>query len=592
MEKLTFPFQYFDQPQQRIYWLYLATAFLFASLPYMIKKSSAPKGSYPGLFSYLFPQHIYLHKSAINDYLFFFTNTLLMALLITPFFSFTSINVANLVNYLLSNSFPLLIGSLEENHLYLAIGLTLLIGLLSDFAIFFVHYLQHRVSWLWEFHKVHHSAEVLTPLTVYRMHPMDTILNASFTGLFIGAAIGVLQFIFKTELPIFNIAGTNLTFIFFYLCAYNLRHSHIWLSYGGFFNRIFISPAQHQIHHSSDSKHFNQNMGFIFAFWDSIFGTLYVPKQKESLRYGINQHENTKFNSFWSLYLMPFINIINNFKFSRTFSIKHNLSVIVFATIVGSALYFSNKTAITPINVESIFLEEMTWQEIRDAVSAGKNKVIVPTAGVEQNGPHMILGKHNHIVRYTSARIAEKVKNTLVSPVMNYVPEGTIDPPEGHMRFAGTLSISDHLFAEVLKSTANSLKSHGFKTIIFIGDSGGNQAIQNQVAEQLTDLWSSSGIRVIHIGNYYSENGQTRYLLNKGFSPAQIGNHAGIRDTSELLAIYPQGIRSDLIQDNSTTVFLESGADGDANKARSEIGEVLLDLKINAAVKQIKSIEH
>ena len=592
MEKLTFPFQYFDQPQQRIYWLYLATAFLVASLPYMIKKSSAPKGSYPGLFSYLFPQHIYLHKSAINDYLFFFTNTLLMALLITPFFSFTSINVANLVNYLLSNSFPLLIGSLEENHLYLAIGLTLLIGLLSDFAIFFVHYLQHRVSWLWEFHKVHHSAEVLTPLTVYRMHPMDTILNASFTGLFIGAAIGVLQFIFKTELPIFNIAGTNLTFIFFYLCAYNLRHSHIWLSYGGFFNRIFISPAQHQIHHSSDSKHFNQNMGFIFAFWDSIFGTLYVPKQKESLRYGINQHENTKFNSFWSLYLMPFINIINNFKFSRTFSIKHNLSVIVFATIVGSALYFSNKTAITPINVESIFLEEMTWQEIRDAVSAGKNKVIVPTAGVEQNGPHMILGKHNHIVRYASARIAEKVKNTLVAPVINYVPEGTIDPPEGHMRFAGTLSISDHLFADVLKSTANSLKSHGFKTIIFIGDSGGNQAIQNQVAEQLTDLWSSSGIRVIHIGNYYSENGQTRYLLNKGFSPAQIGNHAGIRDTSELLAIYPQGIRSDLMQDNSTTVFLESGADGDASKARSEIGEVLLDLKINAAVKQIKSIEH
>ena len=590
MEKLMLPFQYFYQPEQRIYFVYLASAFVLAAVPYMIKKSTTPKGSYPNLFNYMFPKQVYLHKSAINDYLFFFSNTLLMILLITPLFSFVSINFANFINNLLGELIPTIKNGISLNQFYLAVGFTFIIGLVSDFAIFFIHYLQHRIPWLWEFHKVHHSAQVLTPITVYRMHPVDNILTISFSSLAVGLAAGISQFFLKTNLSIFNIAGTNLTFIIFYLCAYNLRHSHIWLSYGSFFNRIFISPAQHQIHHSSDKKHFNKNMGFIFAFWDNMFNTLYLPIQKEYISYGINPHENKKFNTFWSLYLMPFINLYDNCKLSRFFCVKNQLSLIVFLLIIGLSLYFSMEKEHPPIKVESIFLEDMTWLEVRNAITTGNTRVIVPTAGVEQNGPHMVLGKHNHVIKYTSARIAEKIGKTLVAPVINYVPEGNIEPPDGHMLFSGTLSISEKIFSDLLKSTASSLNAHGFKTILFIGDSGGNQTTQNLVAQELNELWSSRGVRVIHIDDYYKNNGQVQFLLNKGFSPNQIGNHAGIRDTSELLMVYPKGVRSSLLKDNSTTDILASGADGDSRIANPAIGNTMLNLKINAAVNQINSL--
>lgn len=587
MEKITLPFEYLNDPQQRIYWFYLASAFLVASIPYMVKKAKAPKGAYPGLFSYLFPKQIYFNQSAINDYLFFFSNTLFLALLITPAFSLLTINVANLVNSLLSDYFVQPNILVQLNRLFMAISLTIILALLSDFAIFFIHYLQHRIPWLWEFHKVHHSAEVLTPITVYRMHPVDIILTTSFSGLFVGAALGTFQFIFKSDVPILNISGTNLIFIFFYLCAYNLRHSHIWLSYGRFFEHIFISPAQHQIHHSSDSSHFDKNMGFIFAFWDYLFGTLYVPERPEIIRYGINQQENKHFNSFWSLYLMPFISIFRKFHFSDVIKVKRLLSFLVFAIIVGVALLFSNTQSSSTSSTESIFLEDMTWQEVRDAISNGNNRVIIPTAGIEQNGPHMVLGKHDHVIRYTSSKIAEKIKHTLVAPVINFVPEGNIDPPDGHMRFSGTVSVSEQLFSELLKSTATSLKAHGFKTIYFIGDSGGNQASQHSVALELREAWSVFDVQVFHIGDYYYENGQSQYLLNKGFKTEQIGSHAGIRDTSELLKVYPKGVRNTLLNNYSTSDFIESGANGDASKADPGIGQVLLDLKINAAVNQI-----
>ena len=127
------------------------------------------------------------------------------------------------------------------------------------------------------------------------------------------------------------------------------------------------------------------------------------------------------------------------------------------------------------------------------------------------------------------------------------------------------------------------------KKIAFIGDSGGNQAMQQAVADKLNTEWNGRGAKVIQVGDYYKQNGQVAYLLNQGFSSKQIGGHAGIRDSSELLAVNSDGVRRSLLRDYSSSVFTEVGADGDSSKANVVIGRFLLGLKINAAVKQIQN---
>ena len=146
---------------------------------------------------------------------------------------------------------------------------------------------------------------------------------------------------------------------------------------------------------------------------------------------------------------------------------------------------------------DTVFLEKLTWEEVRDAVTAGKTTIIIPTGGTEQNGPHMALGKHNVRIAANAETIARRLGNALVAPVVAYTPEGGIDPPTGHMRFPGTISIPDPVFRQVLEYAARSLKQHGFRDIVFIGDSGPNQAGQNAVAATLNaeDIPISEAVR-------------------------------------------------------------------------------------------------
>jgi len=236
----------------------------------------------------------------------------------------------------------------------------------------------------------------------------------------------------------------------------------------------------------------------------------------------------------------------------------------------------------------SVYMEDMTWMEIRDRIKAGATTVIVPTGGTEQNGPHMVTGKHNVIVRYTAVEIANRLGNALVAPVMTYVPEGRISPPEGHMQFPGTLSLSPETFMLVLEDTASSLKQNGFKLICFVGDSGGNQKPQKDVAERLSEMWAGSGTRVITVSDYYdSHNGQDAWISSIGMKSLEAGSHAGFEDTSELMEIHPQGIRSSLRGAYSERDYKTTGAMGDATKASPATGRQLLELKIEAAVNQI-----
>jgi pimeloyl-ACP methyl ester carboxylesterase/creatinine amidohydrolase/Fe(II)-dependent formamide hydrolase-like protein len=163
---------------------------------------------------------------------------------------------------------------------------------------------------------------------------------------------------------------------------------------------------------------------------------------------------------------------------------------------------------------DTVWLEEMTWLDVRDALKAGKTTAIVPTGGIEPNGPWLALGKHNYVLRTNCDVIARKLGNALCAPIIELVPEGRIDPPSGHMRSPGTLSLREETFQAVLTDVASSLKQHGFKAIIFIGDSGGNQNGQKAVAEKLTAQWNGNPV-VAHIGEYYTAPPGTPNVLRQ-----------------------------------------------------------------------------
>lgn len=291
------PLNIFVDPANRIYWLYLLFALVLAIAVYILSES---KRTDKPLLSYLFPKEVYFNASAITDYWYFFVNGIIFFLLLAPMLLST--------NWIAQQSESLIaLTGLSSEILYISpiiASLLLLIGM--DFGLFLGHYLSHRLPILWEFHKVHHSAEVMTPITVFRMHPVDDVLNLSITSCIMGVIAGLISHIGVGPISFYSVSGANIFLIAYYMFGYNLRHSHIWLSYGQKASHILISPAQHQIHHSSLAKHWDKNFGFIFAFWDWAFGTLYVPKEKETFPLGIGGEEK-EYSSVWRLYHLPFV---------------------------------------------------------------------------------------------------------------------------------------------------------------------------------------------------------------------------------------------------------------------------------------------
>lgn len=234
----------------------------------------------------------------------------------------------------------------------------------------------------------------------------------------------------------------------------------------------------------------------------------------------------------------------------------------------------------------TVFIEDLTWTEVRDLLKAGKTTIIFPTGGTEQNGPHMALGKHNVIVKYTSEQIARRLGNALVAPVLAYVPEGNLDPPTGHMRFPGAITLPEEHYRKVVEYAARSFKVNGFKDIVLIGDSGGNQSGMKAVAEMLNKEWTGTGVRVHFIPEYYSGNGFDGWLQTQGEKQQDIGSHAGISDTSQLWAINPDMIRRDRLAPSGG--FEGSGVSGNPARASVGYGKKGLELKIETAVTKIK----
>jgi creatinine amidohydrolase len=257
--------------------------------------------------------------------------------------------------------------------------------------------------------------------------------------------------------------------------------------------------------------------------------------------------------------------------------------------VLLSALLGLQATAAQPA---SLALEDMTWTEVQRALKAGSSTIIIPVGGTEQSGPHMALGKHNSRVKALAGRIASRLGNTLVAPVIAYVPEGAISPPQGHMRFAGTLSVSDQAFGGIVEGAARSLKQHGFKDIVLIGDHGGYQPQLKTIAARLNREWSATPARVHFIEDYYRVT-QTAYveaLRAQGLSDAQIGTHAGAADTALLMALDAAMVQPARFEE-AAKEGAAAGTVGDPRKASAALGQLGVELIVKRTVDAIKAAQ-
>ncbi len=212
-----------------------------------------------------------------------------------------------------------------------------------------------------------------------------------------------------------------------------------------------------------------------------------------------------------------------------------------------NAQSIGNPDASTPRPIaaqDTVFIEEMTWMEVRDALQAGKDTVLVATGGVEQAGPYLAMGKHNYICRATTEAIARKLENALVAPIIPFVPEGNIDPPTLHMKYAGTFSLTEPAYRALLRDLCACLRTHGFARILLLGDSYENQAGLKAVAEELEAQWAGARTRVYYIPEYYNQDLTARWLAEQGIHQKPEWLHDDFVTTATLMTVNPALVRT------------------------------------------------
>jgi creatinine amidohydrolase len=255
------------------------------------------------------------------------------------------------------------------------------------------------------------------------------------------------------------------------------------------------------------------------------------------------------------------------------------LIILCFLLIGGAAAHAAPS--------QSIYLEELTWPELRADIEAGKTTILVPIGGTEQNGPQMALGKHNVRVHVLAGKIARALGNALVAPVIAYVPEGDVDHPAGHLKFPGTITIPTGAFEQTLEYAAKSFKLAGFRDIVFLGDHGGYQKTDEAVAQRLDREWAATPVRAHALTEYYraSEDEFGQLLKSKGYSEAEIGSHAGLLDTSLMMATDPSLVRTDLLGETKPG----DGVHGDPRHSSAALGQLGVDLIVARTVAAIRN---
>jgi len=255
-------------------------------------------------------------------------------------------------------------------------------------------------------------------------------------------------------------------------------------------------------------------------------------------------------------------------------------------TVVCFLIAFATGTAGVRADTRSLLIEDMTWTEVRDAIAAGKTTAIYYAGSIEQNGPGLALGKHLFLAHYIAQQIAERLGNALVYPTMPFAPTGDPIKKTGHMRFPGSVNVSDDTFGAVARDVALSAISAGFRNVVLMGDHGGGQKTLDSVAAALDQEWGPKGAHVYYIGDvYYKEKDQMRAYAAE--HKIAVDQHAGYDDTSEVMFIDKDGkwVRKDKLMKDTGA----SGVTGDQTAATLEIGRMSVENKISDAVAQIRS---
>jgi sterol desaturase/sphingolipid hydroxylase (fatty acid hydroxylase superfamily) len=265
----------------------LATSFLvgFFALAYLRRKRRGKPGYRTITRAILSKRNILTHDSSIADVKLFVLSVVFMPAVVGALVVSTA-TVSNTVHAALLNIF----GALDPPgccETAIRIVSTVVLFLAYEIGYWVDHWLKHRIPVLWSFHRLHHTAEVLTPLTNFRNHPVDSIVFGYMLAMFIGGASGVLAWVFDGNVHSYAVDGKNILFILFLWTIGHLQHSQLWIPFGGRWGRIVLSPAHHQIHHSNDPRHYNRNFGSVLAIWDGFFGTLEIPTaENPRLAYG------------------------------------------------------------------------------------------------------------------------------------------------------------------------------------------------------------------------------------------------------------------------------------------------------------------
>tara|TARA_B100000035_G_C20961870_1_gene536933 strand:+ start:104 stop:1111 length:1008 start_codon:yes stop_codon:yes gene_type:complete len=308
-------YENFFDPKKRVFVGYLFSAIIISILWLCIVK----KNTLTQCFHKIFDKKIFLSKSAIADYSLFIINIIIMMFLSPILISQLAI-AAIVFEYLHTQTFLI---PINANFYYLWLipyFFTISYFVLDDLTKFITHALMHKIPILWEIHKTHHSARSLTPITIFRTHPLEGVIFVVRSALTQGIVIALFYYVYGNNITFITILGANLLSFWFHLLGSNLRHSHIWINYWDWLEKIFISPAQHQIHHSIKKEHHDKNFGVTFAIWDYIFGTLCTSKDNHVSKFGITENEYKYEHNIFYLYVSPFIGIfkiIYNYILSR-----------------------------------------------------------------------------------------------------------------------------------------------------------------------------------------------------------------------------------------------------------------------------------
>ncbi len=313
----------FIDPKKRVFLFYILISILIATAWFMINKKLSLKKTLIKIFD----KKIFFSKSAKSDYKIFLINQLIM-MIVSPFL-ITQLTIATALYFYFHTidwlSAGMFVGIAK---IYIILSFTIFQFTIDDFSKYIVHRFMHKWPVLWALHKVHHSATVLTPMTVFRTHPLEGIIFSLRSAITQAIGISIFFYLFGNLVSLYTIVGVNIFVFVFNILGSNLRHSHIGIRYWKWLEYIFISPAQHQLHHSIAFEHHDKNFGAALAIWDWLFGSLHHSVEFETLHLGIKKNQHDATHNLKNLYLDP-IHEIKKHIFNKIKKIKNKFNKII-----------------------------------------------------------------------------------------------------------------------------------------------------------------------------------------------------------------------------------------------------------------------